>query len=313
MQTPAADIHADEALVRALLSDQHPDLLEGRDRVRLVANGWDNRIFRLGDDLAVRLPRRDVAARLVEHEQRWLPFLAPGLPAAVPAPVRAGVPSGRFRWSWSVVRWFEGMDGADATASERTSLAVPLARFVAALHVPAPRTPTGALHPDVPLNPVRGVPLASRDRAVRERFRELGRLWDITALGRLWDEALDAPCWAGAPIWLHGDLHPANLLMDSRGGLAAVLDFGDLTAGDPATDLATAWLTFGPEARAVFRAMVADGSDPEAGAADAATWVRARGWALNMGTALATASDDDPRMHALGTHVLTQLLREAYA
>jgi len=313
MQTPAADIHADEELVRALLHDQHPDLLEGRGDVRLVANGWDNGLFRLGDDLAVRLPRRDVAAHLVQHEQRWLPFLAPGLPAAVPAPVRVGVPGDRFRWSWSVVRWFDGMDGTDATASERTSLAVPLARFVAALHEPAPRTPGGALHPDVPLNPVRGVPLASRDRAVRERLRELGRLWDLTALGRLWDESLAAPRWSGAPIWLHGDLHPGNLLMDARGGLAAVLDFGDLTAGDPATDLATAWLTFGPEARAVFRAVVTDSSDPEAGASDPATWLRARGWALNMGTALATASDDNPRMHALGTHVLAQLLREAYA
>ncbi|NNC11969.1 aminoglycoside phosphotransferase family protein [Planctomonas sp. JC2975] len=309
MQTPAADIHVDESLVHALLSEQHPDLTGD---LRLVANGWDNVIFRLGDELAVRMPRRDVAAHLIAHEQRWLPFLAGALPVPVPVPVRVGAPSERFRWPWSVVRWVEGIDAADATASERTPLAVPLARFVSALHTPAPHTPNGMLHPDVPLNPVRGVPLASRDRAVRERLWELQRLWDITALGELWEESLSAPRWHGVPIWLHGDLHPGNLLLDDRGDLAAVIDFGDLTAGDPATDLATAWLTFGPEARRVFRAVVTDASEPESGAADAATWLRARGWALCMGTALATASDDNPRMHALGTHVLSQLLREAY-
>ncbi|MGA0567233.1 aminoglycoside phosphotransferase family protein [Rathayibacter sp. KR2-224] len=314
MQTPAADIHVDEQLVRALLNEQHPDL---RGNLRLVTNGWDNAIYRLGDDLAVRIPRRDAAAHLIAHEQRWLPELAAGLPAAVPVPVRVGAPSALFRWTWSVLRWVEGVDGADVAAPDRTPLAVPLARFVAALHVPAPRMPGGQLHPDVPLNPVRGVPLASRDRVVRERLWELRRLWDLSALGELWEESLAAPPWQGPPIWLHGDLHPGNLLLDDRAGhpasLAAVLDFGDLTAGDPATDLATAWLTFRPEAREVFRAVVADSSHPLSGATDAATWLRARGWALVMGAALATASDDNPRMHAVATHTLSELLREAYA
>lgn len=314
MQTPAADLHVDERLVRALLADQHPDL---RGELRLASNGWDNAIYRLGDDLAVRIPRRDAAAHLIAHEQRWLPELAGRLPVPVPVPVRSGSPSPLFRWPWSVVRWVDGVDGADVAASARTPLAVPLARFVAALHVPAPRVGDGRLHPDVPLNPVRGVPLVSRDRAVRERLWELRRLWDVTALGELWEESLAAPRWQGPPIWLHGDLHPGNLLMDAGSSpsrlLAAVIDFGDLTAGDPATDLATAWLTFAPEARSVFRAVLEDASHPDSRAADATTWVRARGWALTMGTALATSSDDNPRMHALGTHVLGQLLGEAYS
>ncbi len=313
MHMPAADIHVDESLVRALLQEQHPDL---GGELRLSLNGWDNAIFRLGEHLAVRVPRRTAAAHLVAHEQRWLPELAPSLPVAVPAPVRIGVPSGRFPWPWSVVRWIEGVDAADVSASERTPLAVPLARFIVALHVPAPGTADGLLHPDVPLNPVRGVPLHSRDRAVRERLWELRRLWDVTALTGLWEEALAAPRWQGPPIWLHGDPHPGNLVLSAEPGrpveLAGVLDFGDLTAGDPATDLATAWLSFTPEARAVFRAVVADGSHPDAGGVDAATWLRARGWALAIGTALVTASDDDPRMHALGTHALAQLLNEAY-
>jgi aminoglycoside phosphotransferase (APT) family kinase protein len=323
MHTPAADIRIDDDLVHALLAEQHPELLAGtvdsRRTLRYAGGGWDNALYRLGDDLAVRLPRRDVAAHLIVHEQRWLPSLAVDLPVPVPAPVRVGAPSTRFPWAWSVVRWIDGVDGAEVRAVDRVALAVPLARFVTALHAPAPRSVDGDLHPDVPLNPVRGVPLVSRDRAVRERLRELSgafglpaaRQWDVTALGRVWNEAVSAPRWHGAPIWLHGDLHPGNLLLDAGGGLAGVIDFGDLTAGDPATDLATAWLTFEPEARAVFRAVIDDASHPES-RPDAATWLRARGWALCMATALATHSDDNPRMLALGVHALAQLLTEAW-
>lgn len=300
MQTPAANIRVDPELVRSLLAEQHPDLTGD---LELVANGWDNVIYRLGHDLAVRVPRRDVAAHLIAHEQRWLPSLAPGLPVPVPVPVRIGVPSPLFRWHWSVVRWVDGIDGADVASHDRTQLAVPLARFVTALHRPAPTAPDGMVHQDVPLNPVRGVPLRSRDAAVRERLRELRTDYDTRLLAELWQESLDAPVWDGPPIWIHGDLHPGNLLLDQRGGLASVIDFGDLTAGDPATDLATAWLTFRPESRAVFRALIDDATH-----ADAATWLRARGWALCMGTALATSSDDNRRMSTLGSHVLGQLI-----
>jgi len=298
--TPSADLRVDAALVRGLLAEQHPDLTGD---LELVTNGWDNAIYRLGDDLAVRVPRRGVAAHLIAHEQRWLPMLAPGLPVPVPVPVRVGVPSERFRWPWSVVRWIDGVDGADVGASARTSLAVPLARFVTALHVPAPHSADGRLHPDIPLNPVRGVPLSSRDAAVRGRLRELRADYDTRLLIELWEESLAAPPWSGPPIWIHGDLHPGNLLLDDRGDLAAVIDFGDLTAGDPATDLATAWLTFRPESRAVFRALIDDATQT-----DDATWLRARGWALCMSTALATASDDSERMSSLGSHVLGQLI-----
>ena len=300
MRSPAADIRVDPELVRSLLAEQHPDLTGD---LELVANGWDNVIYRLGDDLAVRVPRREVAAHLIAHEQRWLPTLAASLPVPVPVPVRIGVPSALFRWHWSVVRWFEGIDGADVSASGRTQLAVPLARFVTALHRPAPTAPNGRVHPDVPFNPVRGVPLRSRDAAVRERLRELQTDYDTGLLAELWEESLAAPVWNGPPVWIHGDLHPGNLMLDERGALAAVLDFGDLTAGDPATDLATAWLTFRPESRAVFRALVDDTTHT-----DASTWLRARGWAICMGTSLATSSDDNLRMRSLGAHVLGQLI-----
>jgi aminoglycoside phosphotransferase (APT) family kinase protein len=188
---------------------------------------------------------------------------------------------------------------------------------VAALHTVAPV--------DAPRNPVRGVPLAARDAAVRGRLEHLSERTDVSGLTARWERALAAPPWDGPPIWLHGDLHPGNLLLGVLGSdpgpgpgpdpgpgpssnrarsLAAVIDFGDLTAGDPATDLATAWLTFEPDARETFRARL-----DELTPTDPATWSRALGWAVAMGSALAAHSDDNPRMAALGAHALAELSR----
>ncbi|GIT78988.1 phosphotransferase [Leifsonia sp. LS1] len=296
--TPTADIAADATLVARMIAEQHPDLA---GPLRLVSDGWDNRIFRLGDDLAVRVPRREAAAHLIEHEQRVLAAIAERVAIPVPAPVRVGVPSVTFPWPWSIVRWLEGVDGASVDASARAVIAEPLAGFLRAVHIPAPA--------DAPVNPVRGVPLATRDIAVRERLAMLAARPDTVAstdaLLAVWEDALATPVWGGPALWLHGDPHPGNLLLrtDASGavdGLAAVIDFGDVTAGDPATDLATAWLTFDAPARAVFRETL-DGS------VDEATWRRARGWAVIMGTALAANSDDSPRMASLGRHALAQL------
>ncbi|RDV43874.1 phosphotransferase [Leifsonia sp. ku-ls] len=286
--TPASDIPVDEELVARLLSEQHPDLV---GPLRLVSDGWDNRLFRLGDTLAVRIPRREAAAHLIEHEQRMLPGIAARVSTPVPVPVRVGVPSETFPWPWSVVEWLDGVDGASVGPADRSRLAEPLARFVGELAVP---------EPDAPRNPVRGVPLAERHETVRLRLRSLAGRREVSGLEQAWREALDAPRWDGPPLLLHGDLHPGNLLLDTSGGLAAVVDFGDVTSGDPATDLATAWLTFDGEARERFRVALPS-------PADAATWRRARGWAVAMASALATASDDNPRMASIAHHALDQL------
>ncbi|MFP3466582.1 aminoglycoside phosphotransferase family protein [Leifsonia sp. SIMBA_070] len=285
--TPAADIDTDAELVGRLLSEQHPDL---RGELRLVSDGWDNQLYRLGERLAVRVPRREVAAHLIEHEQRMLPGIAARVHVAVPVPVRVGLPSAAFPWPWSVVEWFHGTDGASVDAVSRAGLAEPLARFLDDLSLPAP---------DAPHNPVRGVPLASRHEAVRLRLRSLAGRMEVAHLEQAWRDALDAPVWDGPPMLLHGDLHPGNLLLAEDGALAAVIDFGDVTSGDPATDLATAWLTFDGGAREEFRRALPGH--------DAATWRRARGWAVVMASALATSSDDNPRMAALARHALEQL------
>jgi aminoglycoside phosphotransferase (APT) family kinase protein len=294
MLTPEADIPVDIETVASLIEAQRPDL---SGRLTLIADGWDNVIYRLGEHFAVRVPRRKVAVPLLVNEQKWLPRFASRLPVDVPAPVHIGRPSDVFEWPWSILPWFEGTDGAEATGAERAAVAHPLAEFVAALHVPAP------VDEPIPHNPVRGVALATRDAAVRERIVHLAERQDVGALTAAWEHALAAPAWDGPPIWLHGDLHPGNLLLTSdRAGLRAVIDFGDLTAGDPATDLATAWLTFEPDARDAFRSRLT-----ELTTYDDATWQRGLGWAVAMGTALATHSDDNPRMAAIGRHALDQL------
>lgn len=303
MDMPIAEVDIDAALVGRLIRAQHPDLL---DRLTLVENGWDNAIFRLGDSLAVRLPRRRAAAVLIENEQRWLPAIADRFDVLIPVPVRAGVPSEHYPWSWSIVPWFDGIAASDVPVSRRAAIAADLGTVVAELHEPAP-TRGGLLDPTVPRNPVRGVPLATRTQAVLERL-DSGSIPNAATLRALWHELAGAPPWRGPALWLHGDLHPANVLLTvgEPPRLAALLDFGDITAGDPATDLAAGWLFFDAEARSVFRE-----SHQALRPADAATWRRARGWALNLGTALAAHSDDNPRMAALGRHVLEQVVDDA--
>ncbi len=276
MPTPAAEIATDPALVRALLVEQHTDLAD-RTVVRL-ASGWDNDIYRLGDDLTVRLPRRGLAAVLTLNEQRWLPELAP-LPLPIPVPVRVGVPSEvlGYPWPWTVGPWLPGRPLEETAPSDLTAAAVGLGEFLAALHQPASA--------DAPANPYRGVPLPDRAERFAQGVDDLGGTVDGPALHRLFDELVATPAWPGPPVWLHGDVHPLNLLVH-EGRLAGVIDFGDLTAGDPASDLAGAWTFLPAPARDAFRA-AAGARQP----VDDHTWARARGWALALGVAMANGDD----------------------
>ncbi|HKA03040.1 MAG TPA: aminoglycoside phosphotransferase family protein [Acidimicrobiales bacterium] len=286
---PAAEVDVDERLVRRLLAAQHPDLA-GRSLV-LFANGWDNVMYRLGADLVVRLPRRQVAAVLVDHEQRWLPILAPRLPLPIPAPVRIGRPGDGYPWSWSVIPWLPGRIAAETGVADPATEARRLGAFVAALHQPAPA--------DAPVNPVRGGPLADRAFAVDERLSRLASVVDTEAVARTWARCVATRPWSGPPLWLHGDLHTANVLVDS-GAISAVIDFGDITAGDPATDLAIAWMLFGGTDRDGFRATC--------GTNDGDTWDRARGWALHLGLAYLAHSADNPLMATVGGGVIRAVL-----
>ncbi|MFD4422250.1 aminoglycoside phosphotransferase family protein [Agromyces sp. NPDC058484] len=290
---PVPDLHVDAVLVARLVAAQHPDLA---GPVRLVANGWDNAIFRLGDRYGVRMPRRALAVGLALNEHRWLPQLAPRLPVAIPSPVRVGRPTPELGYEapWSIVPWLAGESAVGFDAATRGVAAAALAAFVADLGVPAPR--------DAPANPYRGVPLAARDADVRARLAS-GRVPGAARLGAVWERALAASVWPGPDVWLHGDLHPANLLLAPSGALTAVVDFGDVTAGDPATDLATAWLTFDVQSRRIFREEI-----ERRRGVDAATWDRARGWALLIASAVVAQAGTSSAFGRMGASALEQVL-----
>ncbi|UWX98043.1 aminoglycoside phosphotransferase family protein [Arthrobacter zhaoxinii] len=288
---PAAEIAADPALVRQLVEEQHPEL--GGQTLQQVASGWDNYIYRLGTDYAVRLPRRRTAAGLTANEQRWLPQLTADVPVQTSAPLFCGAPCELYPWPWSITAWFDGQDVSLSPRDRNVALAEPLARFLNAFHRPAP--------PDFPRNPVRGGPLSGRDEAVQGRLNS-GMVPHAARVQELWDEAQNIPAWTGPPLWLHGDLHPANLVAKDN-TLQAVIDFGDLTAGDPATDLAAAWLVFDAEGRAGFRAALGSQYD-----GDPHVWERARGWAVCMATVLLANSDDAPGLYLVGSETLMEIL-----
>ena len=296
--TPTAEVSIDTSVVRALLQEQHADL--AHLRLVEVGEGWDNKLFRLGQELAVRLPRRAASAALVEHEQLWLPRLSPRLPLPVPAPIRVGRPGCGFPWSWSVVGWLPGQSALLAPprhVKTTATTAIALGRFLRALHQPAPE--------DAPRNPWRGVPLAARAQTVQEYLQQLDGLVDRGSVLGLWERVLSTPAWSGPPLWIHGDLHPGNLLV-SGGRLSAVIDFGDLAAGDPATDLSVAWMLLPPSARQTFFTSAREESDR----LDDYTLMRARGWALALGLAYLANSRDNEAMSALGRATIDNALSD---
>lgn len=270
---PGTRLHADEVdidphLVERLVRHQFPQWA-GLPVAPVDSAGTDNAIYRLGGDMAVRVPRHPRAAPQIEKEQRWLPKLAPQLPLAVPLPLGAGEPAEGYPWPWSIRRWLDGKSALVAPVADQHRLALDLAGFIAALQA---IDPSGGPRPGAH-NFGRGVPLAERDTRVRSAIAALDGGVDIDAATHAWKAALQAPVWDGPPVWLHGDLLPGNLLIHD-GRLSGVIDFGGLAVGDPACDLFPVWTLLDREAREVFR---------EALAVDHATWERGRGWALSMG------------------------------
>ncbi|TDU03279.1 aminoglycoside phosphotransferase (APT) family kinase protein [Streptomyces sp. 846.5] len=271
-------------LVRDLLREQHPDLADRP--LRLGARGWDNQLWRLGDDLAVRLPWATQSAdELLRKEHAWLPVLAPDLPLPIPVPQRLGEPSKRFPRPWIVTTWVPGAPADRVPVTSAEEGADTLAAFLTALHQPAPDgAPTSCQG--------RGGPLAEHCDGFIEGLAsatELGLIPDPDAVRAVWDDASAAPNWEGPALWIHGDLHPANVLT-ADGTFSGVIDFGELCAGDPACDLAAPWTLLPDGAVTRFH----DAYQP---AADAATLRRARGWAVMraLGGILIGAAGDHGR------------------
>lgn len=251
----------DEALVHRLVSEQFPEWADLPLR-RIEPSGTVNAIYRLGDELSVRLARRKGPTRPGGKELEWLPRLAPSLPVEIPVPVAQGRPSDDYPWFWEIHTWVEG-----ETVPVEEIDAIQAARDLAAL--------VGALRQVSPdgAPPGRGIPLAERDREIRYW---LARFDGDPAVTAEWERALAAPSWEGPPVWHHGDLDVRNWLV-REGRIRGVVDWGSMGVGDPACDVMVAWKLHSPAARDAFRAALPT---------DDATWERARGWALSQAVAI---------------------------
>ncbi|WP_328777988.1 aminoglycoside phosphotransferase family protein [Streptomyces canus] len=250
-----------EGFVRDLVRDQHPELADLE--IRPVPSGWDNQLWRLGDELAVRLPMTERAPALLRKEFRWLPELAKRLPLPIPTPQHFSEPTARFPRPWIVARWVPG-EPADGAEIRNVYQSVDnLARFLRALHQPAPV--------DAPTNPGRSVPLPTLTEVFESRLAAVAEAVDVRRVRQVWSQAIAAPHWTGPAVWLHADLHPANALV-SDGTISGIVDFGDLCAGDPATDLAAAWKLLPQDAADSFFSSYALTTE--------AAIHRAKGWAV---------------------------------
>lgn len=289
------EVEVDDALVRRLLDRQMPQLAD-RPLTRIAAWGTDHVIFRLGDDLSVRLPKIGWAAQQGAKESRWLPKLAPHLPIEVAVPLAMGEPADGYPFLWYVSPWLEGENPRPDDSAEVGQLAVDLAAFVLALQR---IDTTGA---PSPTRGQRGGPLAPADGPTRERAEQLQDEADVDALLAVWDAGLHAPPWDGPAVWVHGDLSDGNLVVRDR-RLSGVIDWGGLIVGDPAVELMVAWNLFDTESRAVYR--------DELGFVDDAMWLRGRAWAASAAIqALAHYRDTNPDIVARSWRVLRQVLAD---
>ncbi len=292
----ADEVHTDVSLVRRLLAGQFPQWAD-LPIERIVSSGTDHAIYRLGDDLAVRLPRIHWATGQLEKDEQWLGKLAPQLPLALPVPLMKGEPAEGYPWRWSVVPWLEGEAWTTDGIDDLRQAAIALAQFITALQ----RIDTAGGPLAGPKNGFRGVPLSVRDADFRAQVAASGDMVDADAMIEAWEEALAAPVWDGPPVWLHGDLaRPGNLIV-AKGQLSGVIDFGCLGVGDPACDLAAAWALFSGESRDVFRAALPF---------DDATWARGRGWSLTRVGAIPYYRETNPAIVAEALHAINEVLAD---
>lgn len=292
----ADEIDTDPALVRRLLQSQCPRWAD-LPIERVASGGTVNAIYRLGNDIYARLPLREAGASQIDKEHQWLPHLAPQLPLAIPAPLAKGKPTDEYPAAWAIYPWLEGNLAFSDHLTDLSEAARSLAAFLVALRsIDASGAPVPGPH-----NYGRGVPLATRDEYTRDAIARSSDLVDTAAVTAAWDADSQAPIYEGAPVWIHGDLQPANLLA-TDGRLSAVIDWGGLGVGDPAVDLLPAWNLFDTPSREVFR---------HATNLDDPAWSRGRAWALSTAiVALPYYIDTNPAMVHLSRTVLDVVLAD---
>ena len=292
----AEKMHADEVdidagLVRRLLAAQFPQWAD-LPVAAVPSAGTVNAIYRLGDAMAVRLPRVQQYARDLEKEYEWLPRLAPHLPLAIPEPLAMGMPGEGYEWRWGIYRWLKGEIWATNDVRDLREAADDLARFISALRgIDTAGAPRRAVGYDT---------LAAHEY-VRPAIAAAAGLIDVDAANAAWDAALDLPAWDGTRVWVHGDLsRPSNLLV-VEGRLSAVIDFGAIILGDPARELMAAWTLFSGESRDAFRRALS---------VDDATWARGRAWTLTRVMNVAYSAETNPAIVAEARHAIDEVLAD---
>lgn len=281
-------------LVRRLIEAQFPQYAS-LPLEAVLPGGWDNRTFRLGNELSVRLPSAERYAAQVNKEHRWLPVLAPHLPLPIPVPLEMGAPAAGYPWPWSIYRWLEGQPATTDAVADNPAFARALAAFLAALYrIDATNGPAAGNH-----NFHRGGRLAVYDGETRAALSVLSGRLDVTSAAAVWAEALSS-AWNDQPVWVHGDIAAGNLLVED-GRLSAVIDFGSSAVGDPACDLVIAWTEFTGVSRLAFRAELPFDDD---------TWRRARGWALWKALMTIRDVDAEPPLIEKARRTITEIIAD---
>jgi aminoglycoside phosphotransferase (APT) family kinase protein len=293
----ASKMHADEVdidaqLVGQLVAEQFPRWADLSISV-VRSTGTVNAIYRLGDQLCVRLPRLASWAGTLDKERHWLPKLAPHLSLRVPEPVAEGHPGGSYPFSWAIYRWIDGQVYVDELVDDEHQAAMDLAQFITELR-----------HIDPVVGAPRGgrMPLGELDTLTRSRIESASDVIDADAAIAAWEYALTASAWDGPPVWIHADLLRSNVLVN-EGRLAAVIDFGSAGMGDPAADVIAAWSIFSAAGRGTFRRALD---------VDDSTWSRARGFALHQAAmAIPYYLETNPGFVALAKRTLEEILSDA--
>lgn len=290
-QDPAAEISIDKDLVKKLIRDQFSNL--SNLELSFVDEGWDNVNYKLGSEYLVRLPKRKIGAELIKNEIYYLKDLAPKLSIAIPAPLFIGQATDYYKWNWTILPWFEGQS-ADLD-KPKDNQAIELVEFLKELHSQKITNP--------PINSNRGVPLADKEKALNPRIERIRRNTEFFDyhIDTLWNDALSAELSTDIKL-LHGDLHARNIVVDN-GQIKAIIDWGDIGSGDPATDLASLWMLF--KSKAVRNEAL------RIYGADEALKKRSIGWAIYFATVLLDTGMESNTRHAeMGSFTFKNLKTE---
>jgi aminoglycoside phosphotransferase (APT) family kinase protein len=293
MKLHEGEIDIDLALVERLVITQFPQFSE-LPLCRVEYTGTVNAIYRLGDELCVRLPRLAKWAEALEKELRWLPRLAPHLSLGIPEPVAKGAPANGYPFIWAVYRWIDGQPYQDELVDDEAQAGRDLAQFVKELRRVDPAGgPRGGRKP-----------LRQLDVITRRALAAARGVIDSNAATAAWESAVEAPLWEGTCVWIHTDLLRPNVLVGD-GRVRGVIDFGGAGVGDPAGDVIAAWSVLGPIGRAAFRGCLD---------VDDRTWSRARGYALHQAAMIIPYYEEtNPAFVKLGRRTIDQVLCDVRA